>query len=97
MIYITNYSSGLDLSAIKMFTDERPIYITKDKVDPFKTKDLLERIRSTIQEMTENDWLLLVGNIAVTSLCVIEAARHLKEVNLLIWDARTRTYVNRTV
>ena len=74
------------------------IYACPEGVSPFNTDGLTSSLYSTIEDFDPDaDFLAMTGNNIVVALAVALALSSYGRVRLLIFDARTSKYVERTI
>ena len=63
--------------------------------DFFNTTGLAHTIKKKLELATKDDYLVLVGNVLANSIVMTVWMQRFGYVNLLLFDARTSTYVPR--
>lgn len=75
--------------------------LTTDRINPFSTDRILQRMRKKLAKRAERNLLLLSGHPIVNSLATIAFvdlfSRNGEPIELLIWDAKERIYVLRVL
>ena len=96
-VFVTNYVD-FDLDDAWRFAENGSIIpITKGKINIFNIESLLRKIKTSLVEMTADDWVIISGNPVVSTLVCSHISQKFKKMNLLLWDARNRCYVPRKV
>ena len=96
-VFVTNYVD-FDLDDAWRFAENGSIIpITKCKINIFNIESLLRKIKTSLVEMTADDWVIISGNPVVSTLVCSHISQKFKKMNLLLWDARNRCYVPRKV
>lgn len=84
--------SAFDFSAAAQFGQLTPI-LDKDDDVIFLAR-ITSKIRKVLENFTEHDYLLAVGDPAVIAVCAGIILRRHKTLKLLKWDRKLRIYTN---
>lgn len=99
-IYVTHYvEDRFDLNpALDYLSGDGEIkIIMRGQVNPFNLSQAVTKIKEEVQTFTEDDWLILSGNIVISSLVTAIVSEKFPVLNLLIWDSRKRDYIARRI
>lgn len=73
------------------------VYLTDGQVNRFEVNQLSRQIHEALADAQEHDWLLVTSLSVINSIASAFLARRFSQLNMLIYDIKTRKYVSRTV
>ena len=93
-VFVT-HSNNQDLSKANKFLrgDGKIIPFIVGRKNIFHLDTLKREIDQVFQEMQPNDYLLLAGNMVITSVVVAYVYEHFKNIKILLWDYNNLEYV----
>lgn len=94
-VYVV-HRKGFDITAALAYGD--PVVVFEDKVPhSFNVPLLIYTIKKILDQFTENDYLMLCGNVLPNSLALSLALERVPTVNLMLFDVKTNDYLIRTI
>ena len=94
-VYIPNLKEGYDISDTAHFGN--PAALTEGRVDISVIQSLAAKIVKKLKTAKEDDYLIMGGAPLVNAIAFFYLMNIHGRVNLLIFDARTRKYMARTI
>jgi len=99
-IYVVNdaghdFSNAFDCTGLSK--DKAQINLTQDSQDIFDTDRLIHEIRDRLKDSAKIDYILLSGSSILNVISVVIQLLKFKEANILLYNARARKYVVRTI
>lgn len=93
-VFVAQADYHKDLSDAKRFGALRAVFTNVRK--PYDTADLLRKARRALSAYTHGDYLLLLGDPALSAVCLSVICEREGSVNLLSWDRNSFSYVPQT-
>lgn len=82
----------IDLNPAKEHGELIPCLPTDTVVSHGDLQPAIERIRETIKDITEHDYILIAGDVVCNAFAVQEAFKHVDHLQLLRWSRQDREY-----
>ena len=80
-----------DLSAAATFGELTPILDSND--NPLFLSHLMPKIRKSLEDFSEHDYLLAIGDPTVIAACAAIISRRCPKINMLKWDKKMQHYI----
>lgn len=93
-MFVTQADYTKDLSDAKRFGALKAVFAGVRK--PYDTDELLRKARRVLAGYQPGDYLLLMGDPALSSVCMSVACEREGVINLLSWDRNSFSYVPQT-
>ena len=94
-VYVTNQSNHNMDGAMEF--GENIYYLTKGKVNIFRTDDLIDELRLKLVSFQKDDYLVFTGNSVVCGLAISILFTKHKSLKLLLYNGRSMEYVPRQI
>lgn len=90
-VYVVQVDNNKDLSDAKQYGALRAVFANPRR--PYDTADLLGKARRILSQWQSGDYLLLLGDPALCSVCMTVVAEQHDVINLLSWDRNSFRYL----
>lgn len=93
-VYVVNFN-GHDLTEAQKHG--QLVYLTTGSINIFATDRLIYHLINALKDVTEEDFLLLSGNIVANLLAFCIILVRFQKVNVLIYNFKSKGYVLRAI
>lgn len=90
-VFVAQIDNNKDLSDAKRYGSLRAVFANPRK--PYDTDSLLAKARNVLSLWVPGDYLLMLGDPALCSVCMAVVAENHGDINLLSWDRNTFQYM----
>jgi hypothetical protein len=90
-VFVTQADYTKDLSDARRYGELRAVFANVRK--PYDTPELLRKARKVLAAYQPGDYLLLLGDPALSAVCLAVICEREGAVNLLSWDRNSFSYV----
>ncbi len=84
MVYVSDYSRNKDISDAKRYGKLKSVFLNPHK--PYDTDLLILTARKRLENFSINDYLLMIGDPALSAVCMSVACEVSPRVITLSWD-----------
>ena len=94
IVYVVESISSRDMSDAKRFGQLRAVFTSPKK--PYDTQMLMGHARALLENFTERDFLLFIGDPMLGAVCMSIASEVSPSINCLSWDRQRFEYTAST-
>lgn len=90
-VFVVQVDNSKDLSDAKRYGQLRAVFGRPRK--PYDTATMVSKARRVLAEWEPGDYLLMVGDPTLCSVCMAVASEQEDVINVLSWDRETFQYI----